>query len=175
VVVVSNPLNEQIAELIGEIKRLEDQRDQHLKRMEGQGLLTDIAEEFKVRHRSEFNKLDDFTHKIDFARQKLVSLELLILDNSIKSLQSTTSQVDTSINSLQTTTSQLLKSSTKLEWLTTLLIYITVLLAIIGVYNLSIVFYPSNPPAGLLALFGSIAALIYLFYKLFSFMSKKKP
>ncbi len=172
-VVVSNPLNEQITKLLIDIVKLERDREQHQDALENP-TSTQLVDELieTKRHRLAIEAL---TREIDLRRQELISLELLVLDNSIKSLQSTTSQVDTSINSLQTTTSQLLKSSTKLEWLTTLLIYITVLLAIIGVYNLSIVFYPSNPPAGLLALFGSIAALIYLFYKLFSFMSKKKP
>src|SRR2546427_1337024 len=114
-VIVSNPLNEQIAELITDIMKLEAQREAHLKRMEGVGLLSDIAEEFRERHRSEFIKLDEFTRKIDFSRQKLISLELLMLDNSIKSLQSTMGQVDGSVRALQTTANQTLTSSKGLE------------------------------------------------------------
>ena len=87
---MSNPLNEQIAQLISEIMKLEAERDAHRKRMEGIGLLSDIAEESREKHRSEFIKLDEFTRKIDFSRQKLISMELLMLDNSIKSLQSGT-------------------------------------------------------------------------------------
>src|SRR3989442_1547721 len=141
--------------------------------MEGQGLLTDIAEEFKERHRSDFNKLDDLTHKIDFSRQKLISLELLMLDNSIKSLQSTTGQVDCSVKSLQTTAEQTLMSSKKLERSTTILIFVTLLLAIIGIYNISIVLFPTNPLVGWTGTLGSGVLAVYALWKMVPALRKK--
>src|SRR3989442_9611489 len=141
--------------------------------MEGQGLLTDIAEEFKERHRSDFNKLDDFTHKIDFSRQKLISLELLMLDNSIKSLQSTTGQVDGSVKSLQTTAEQTLTSSKRLERSTKILIFATLLLAVIAVFNISVDLYRANPLLGLLGILGSFAVIISGFLKTLPILRKK--
>ncbi len=170
---MSNPLNEQIAELISEIMKLEAQRDLHLKRMEGLGLLADISEEFRQRNRFDFVILDDLTRKIDFPRQKLISLELLMLDNSIKSLQSTMSQVDGSVKSLQATANQTLTSSKKLERLTNILILATVVLAIIGIYNISIVLFPTNPLVGWTGTLGSGVLAIYALWKFVPALRKK--
>ena len=170
---MSNPLNEQIAQLISEIMKLEAERDAHRKRMEGIGLLSDIAEESREKHRSEFIKLDEFTRKIDFSRQKLISMELLMLDNSIKSLQSTMGQVDGSVKALQTTAVQTLTSSKKLERLTNILIFVTILLAIIGIYNISIVLYPTNPLVGWTGTLGSGVLIVYALLRFLPVLRKK--
>src|SRR6266571_5308472 len=104
VVIVSNPLNEQIAKLLGIILELERDRDKHQDALENP-TSTQLADELikTKRHRLAIEAL---TREIDLRRQELISLELLMLDNSIKSLQSTVAQVDGSIKSLQSTTSK---------------------------------------------------------------------
>jgi len=151
------------AELLTEIMKIEAGRDLHLKSMEGEGILTDIAPEFRERHRAKFDKLDDFTRKIDFLRQKLISLELLMLDNSVKSLQSAMGQVDGSVKSLKTTTEEVLKSSTKLERLTLILVWVTIFVGLTGIFNVSVVYLTINSlvwSIGIIATFAGFTALI---------------
>ncbi len=169
---MSSPLNEQIAELISEIRKAEEERDRHLKRMEGLLLLADISEEFRQKNRFEFIKLDDLTRKVDFLRQKLISLELLMLDNSIKSLQSTTGQVDGSVKSLQSTADQTLRSSVGLERSTKILIFATLLLAVIAVLTMSLDLYRANPVLGGLGILGSFVVIILGFRRLFPILRK---
>lgn len=110
---------------------------------------------------------DEIRQKIDYARQKLISLELLMLDNSIKDVHSMMGQVDGSVKSLQTTTDKLLSSSTKLERLTGLLIYITIMLAIIAIYQVALVLGQLNPLYGAIGATLTFIVFIYFMVRLY--------
>jgi protein-S-isoprenylcysteine O-methyltransferase Ste14 len=88
-------------------------------------------------------------------------------------LQSTTGKVDSSVKALQTTAEQTLTSSKKLERLTNILTFVTVLLAIIGIYNISIVLYPTNPLVGWTGTVGSGVLAIYALWKMVPALRKK--
>jgi len=171
VVIVSNPLNEQIAKLLGIILELERDRDKHQDALENP-TSTQLADELieTKRHRLAIEAL---TREIDLRRQELISLELLMLDNSIKSLQSTMGQVDSSVKSLQATAEQTLRSSMGLERSTKILIFATLLLAVIAVFNTSFDLYQVNPLLGGLDILGSFVVIIYGFWKLMPVLRKK--
>ena|SRR2546427_9577476 len=155
---MSNPLNDQIAQLIPEITKLEQQRDK------AQQALDDIAspsmflgyfESLKPERqqvlRPKIQLVETLDKTIDSKRQKLISLELLALDNSIKSLHSTTNQM--------------LTSSTKLEYLTRLLILVTVFLGIVGIFNVAVTFLPLNLYVGFVGIVATVAAMGYLWVR----------
>jgi nitrate/nitrite-specific signal transduction histidine kinase len=182
---VSHPLNEQIAKLLIDILKLERDRDKHQDALENP-TSTQLADEL-IETRGHKAAVESLTREIDLRRQELISLELLMLDNSIKDLKSTTGQVDNSIKSLQstmgqvdcsvkalqTTAEQTLRSSKKLERLTNILIFVTILLAIIGIYNISIVLFPTNPLVGWTGTLGSGVLAIYALWKMVPALRKK--
>ena len=164
---MSNPLNDQIAQLIAEITKLEQQRDK------AQQALDDIAspsmflgyfESLKPERqqvlRPKIQLVETLDKTIDSKRQKLISLELLALDNSIKSLHSTTNQM--------------LTSSTKLEYLTRLLIMVTVFLGIVAILNVAVTFLPTNPYVGFVGMVATLAAMIYLWIRIVPILRHKQ-
>lgn len=162
---MSNPLSEQIAKLLAEILRLERERSDHQEALENP-TSTELADQF-IETKGHEDSINILTREIDLRRQELISLELLMLDNSIKDLRSTTSQVDRSVQSLDETTNKVLKSSTKLERLTTLLVYVTIMLAIIATYNVALVLGASNPYYGAIGVIAVFAALVYFMYRVY--------
>ena len=180
---MSNPLNDQVADLLVEIHNLETERDRLEKQLTERGLfpLSGQPPQFVERYRPAIETVERLNQTIDSKRQKLISLELLMLDNSIKdmqlvtrqvdgsvqALQTTTGQVNESIKSLQTTTDKLVKSSTKLERLTTLLVYVTIMLAIIAIYNVALVLGQSNPFYGAIGVIAIFAGLVYFMYRVY--------
>ena len=172
---VANPLNEQIAELLAEISKLEAERDRQKQFFVERGLFpfSTVRPDVLERLKGNIETFEDLDRTIDSKRQKLVSLELLMLDNSIKSLQSTTGQVDGSVKSLQTTADQTLRSSMGLERATKILIFATLLLAVIAVFNISVDLYRANPLLGLLGILGSFAVIISGFLKTLPILRKK--
>ena len=178
---MSNPLNEQIASLITEIMQLEADRAKIQQFLDTSGLFpgirTGLDDKSIAALKPKIEQVQILTSRIDSQRQKLVSLELLMLDNSIKDLHSITSQVDASIKSLQSTTSQVdssvkslqetsrdvLKSSNKLERLTLILVMVTILVALTGIFSVSVVYLTINPLVGSIgidATFGGFIAFI---------------
>jgi hypothetical protein len=175
VVVVSNPLSDQVGELLAEIIKLEIERDRQKQFFVERGLFpfSNIRPDTLERLRTNVETFEDLNRTIDSKRQKLISLELLLLDNSIKSLQLTMGQVNDSVKSLQTTANQTLMSSKKLERLTNILIFVTLLLTMIGIYNISIVLYPTNPLVGLTGTLGSGFLIIVVLWKIVPVLRKK--
>jgi len=147
---LSNPLNEQIAELLVTIMKLEQQRDKDQESLEQIGAFpyTTLSEVVRGKLQPRIELLARLNSRIDSLRQKLISLELLMLDNSIKSLQSTTTQV--------------LTSSTKLENFTRVLIYVTALVGIISIFNAGVVILPFNAVVGLGIIVASSVGIAYL-------------
>lgn len=147
---MSNPLNEQVAELIADILSLEEQHDKEKELLDTLGAfpvmsLKEPAREKLLPRIEQFQRLRS---RIDSQRQKLVSLELLVLDNTIKSLQSTTTQV--------------LASSTRLESFTRALIYVTALLGIVSIFNTGVVTLQFSLAVGVTVIVISSAAMAYL-------------
>jgi len=66
---VSNPLNEQVAQLLAETFELETERERQLRSMEGMGLLGIISREFRQEHINYFVTLEDLNRRIDYDRQ----------------------------------------------------------------------------------------------------------
>jgi hypothetical protein len=113
------------------------------------------------------------TSRIDSQRQKLVSLELLMLDNSIKELHSVTGQVDGSVKALQSTTRQVndsvkslhdtttkvVKSSTRIE-------YLTILVALTTVSSIAITLMTINIYYSVAVSIGGLIALVRLWQKI---------
>jgi hypothetical protein len=170
---VSNPLNDEIARLFLDLQKLEEDLERHLKIMEQIGLLGNVSDQDRRKYSVQFQMRDDFEKKIDYGRQKLISLELKMLDNSIKSLQSTTGQVDGSVKSLKATADLTLRSSMALERSTKILIFATLLLAVIAVFTMSLDLYQVNPVLGGLGILGSFAVIILGFWRLFPILQKK--
>jgi len=150
---MSNPLNEQIADLLVTIMKLEQQRDKDQESLEQIGAFpfTTLSEVVRGKLQPRIELLARLNSKIDSLRQKLISLELLALDNSIKSLQSTTTQV--------------LTSSTRLENFTRLLIYLTVLLGLISIFNTFVVMIQFNAVVGFVGIVASLVGMVYLWAK----------
>lgn len=162
-------LSNQITALITEITQIETERDRIQKQLDEKGMfpLSSQPSAFVERYKPVLETVERLNQTIDSKRQKLISLELLMLDESIFHMQLATGQVDSSVKSLETTTDKLLKSSTKLERLTTLLIYITILLAIIAIYQVSLALGASNPVYGAIGAFASLTALFYFMYRVY--------
>jgi hypothetical protein len=161
---VSNPLNEQISKLLAEIIGLERDRSDEQEALENPTSTesADYLMEIK-RHK---NSIDFLTREIDLRRQELISLELLMLDNSVKGLHSVTGQVDESIKSLEGTTKEVLKSSSKLERLTEILIFATLLLGITAVYQVTVTLGQTNSYAEWTGIIGIPVLVIYLLVKI---------
>src|SRR5437870_13669258 len=144
---MSNPLNEQISELLATIIKLEQQRDKEQEALDTLGAFpyTSLSEAARGKLQPRIELLARLNSKIDSQRQKLISLELLALDNSVKALQSTTTQV--------------LTSSTRLENFTRLLIYLTVLLGLISIFNTFVVMIQFNALAGFIGIVASLVGM----------------
>src|SRR5205807_6816623 len=88
--IMSNPLNEQIASLITEIMQLETDRAKIQQFLDTAGLFPGIRmgldDKSIAALKPKIEQVQILTSRIDSQRQKLVSLELLMLDNSIKDL-----------------------------------------------------------------------------------------
>ncbi len=168
---MSNPLNEQIASLITEIMQLETDRAKIQQFLDAAGLFPGIRmgldDKSIAALKPKIEQVQILTSRIDSQRQKLVSLELLMLDNSIKDLHSATGQVDGSVKTLDTTTNKVLMSSTKLENLTKLLVLVTVLLAIIAIYQVALLLSMTNPLYGAIGTFAVFVALVYFIWRVF--------
>src|SRR2546427_3609848 len=130
--------------------KLEQQRDKDQESLEQIGAFpyTTLSEVVRGKLQPRIELLARLNSKIDSLRQKLISLELLALDNSIKSLQSTTTQV--------------LTSSTKLENFSKVLIYVTALLGIISIFNTGVVMLPYSPAVGFVVIVISSIGMILL-------------
>jgi len=150
---MSNPLNEQISELLATIIKLEQQRDKEQEALDTLGAFpyTSLSEAARGKLQPRIELLARLNSKIDSQRQKLISLELLALDNSVKALQSTTTQVPT--------------SSTRLENFTRLLIYLTALLGVVSIFNTGVVTLQFNWVGGLAVIVTSSIAMAYLALK----------
>jgi hypothetical protein len=157
---VSNPLNDEIAKLLLDLQKLEEDLERHLRIMEQIGLLGNVSDQDRRKYSVQFQMRDDFEKKIDYGRQKLISLELMMLDNSVKDLRSTTTQVDSSVKSLQETTKDVLKSSTKLERLTLILVMVTILVALTGIFSVSVVYMTINPLIGAIGVDATVVGFV---------------
>ena|SRR2546428_7867563 len=159
---MSNPLNDQIAELIAEIMKLESQRDKEQQFFEERSLLplSNLRPDTLASLRPRIETLERLERTLESKRQKLISLELLMLDNSMKSLHSTTNQM--------------LTSSTKLEYLTRLLIMVTVFLGIVAILNVAVTFLPTNPYVGFVGMVATLAAMIYLWIRIVPILRHKQ-
>ena len=179
---MSNPLNEQIAKLLIQIMELERDREKHQEALENPtpaqpaadayASTTQLADELMETKRHQW-AIEGLTREIDLRRQELISLELLMLDNSIKdlrstvaqvdgsirSLQSTTSKVDDSVKSLQETTTKVVMSSTRIEYFTLIVVLTTI--ANIAIFLLTINIYYSVAVS-----IGGIIALTRLWQKI---------
>ena len=162
-----NPLNEKISLLLQEIARLEADRESVESKIRHLYPLASQRQDTVDRIRPDLETIERLTRTIDSKREELIASELLMLNNSIKDLRSTTSQVDDSVKSLQTTTDKLFKSSTKLERLTTLLVYVTIMLAIIAIYNVALILGQSSPLFGAIGVIAIFAGFIYFTYRLY--------
>lgn len=156
-----NPLNEKISLLLQEIAKLEAERDQTEKPIRDLYPLSNQRPEIITSVKPRLEVVERLNQTIDSKRQELIAAELLMLDNSIKELRSTTGQVNDSMKSLNTTTDKMLKSSTKLEGLTLILNYITLMLVIIAIYQVVLVLGQSNPLYGVIGIWADFLALIY--------------
>src|SRR2546427_11239336 len=145
-----NPLNEQIVELLVTVMKLEQQRDKEQESLAQIGAfpVMSLNETARGKLLPRIEQLDRLTSRINSLQQKLVSLELLMLDNTIKSLQLTTTQVVT--------------SSTKLENFSKVLIYVTALLGIISIFNTGVVMLPYSPAVGFVVIVISSIGMILL-------------
>ena len=145
-----NPLNEQIVELLVTVMKLEQQRDKEQESLAQIGAfpVMSLNETARGKLLPRIEQLDRLTSRINSLQQKLVSLELLMLDNTIKSLQLTTTQV--------------LTSSTKLENFSKVLIYVTALLGIISIFNTGVVMLPYSPAVGFVVIVISSIGMILL-------------
>ena len=171
---MSNPLNEQIADLLSEIEKLEAERDRQEKSIEYRYPLSTQTPDVIERIRPTLEIIDRLTRTVDAKRQQVISLELLMLDNSIKDVHSIMRQVDGSIESLQGTTKEVLKSSTQLERLTFTLIFLTILLGIIGFYQAAITLSPNNPYAALIGAVGVPILILVLLLRFGPRLSKAR-
>src|SRR5213593_3360971 len=125
---MSRPLNQQISELVSEISKLETDLERQRKSMEGRGLLSFAAsEDFRQRNWPDFQLLDNLERSLDYARQRLVSLELISINTYSDTLNQNIQTLNSSVKSLETSTNKLVKSSTKLEYLTAIVILVAVL------------------------------------------------
>ena len=174
-----NPLNNQIADLLSEIERLQAERDRQEKSIDYRYPLSTQPLDVIERIKPILETIDRLTRTVDAKRQQVISLELLMLDNSIKDLHSITSQVDASIKSLQSTTSQVdssvkslqetsldvLKSSNKLERLTLILVMVTILVALTGIFSVAVVYLTINQLVGSIGIdatfVGFMAFIVY--------------
>jgi chromosome segregation ATPase len=184
---VSNPLNGQIAELLAELMKLEAERDRTEDPIRHMYPLAANRPEILESIKPRLEAVQRLNQTIDAKRQKLVSLELLMLDNSIKDLQMTTRQVDGSVESLETTTGhvddsikslqettkEVLKSSSKLERLTSILIIATILVGVIAFYQTTLTLAQSIPFAGWVGSIGSALVIVYLFVRILPRMLKR--
>jgi hypothetical protein len=173
---VSIPLNERIGQLLIEIPKLQERRNDHELVLQNFQPIANQPPEVLRQIQQNIEAVERLTRTIDSKRQELISLELLMLDNSVKSLQSTIGQVDSSVKSLQSTTAQvddsikalketsdrMLTSSTKLERMTIILVWITLFLGLIAVFNVTVVLIPINLNVGLVGVGATLGTMIYL-------------
>lgn len=148
--IVSNPLDQQISDLIREIGALEAERDRIVQQlMELRAYpISELRPEVFQKLRPLIESAERLDRNIDSKRQKLISLELFKLDDSIKSLE--------------TTTDKLLKSSTKLERLTTILLWATLFIGLAAVLQVSVAIYQISAIAGFIGTSSTLVGLVVL-------------
>lgn len=170
-----NPLDEQIRLLIAEIAKDEAERDRIETQLQKDYYpLANLPVHRLESIRPSLEVLERLKVSVESKRQKLISLELQRLDDSIKDLHSATNQVDGSVKSLEATTNKVLKSSAKLESLTKLLVIVTVLLVIVAIYQAALTLSTSNPLYGAIGIIAVFGLLVYFMFMVFHWKGEGK-
>ena len=109
-----------------------------------------------------FLYLEDLDRRVEIVRQKLMSLQLAGINEVSKHLNQNVQTLNESTKSLQSTTSQALASSTNLERLTKVLIYITALIGVVAVLNIGVVMLQIYKDAGIATIAIAGAGMVVL-------------
>ncbi len=156
-------LSDEITKTTAELTVLENQRNKYRAEMETLGLFSWPS--MAVSHEKypeKFLYLEDLDRRVEIVRQKLMSLQLAGINEVSKHLNQNVQTLNESTKSLQSTTSQALASSTNLERLTKVLIYITALIGVVAVLNIGVVMLQIYKDAGIATIAIAGAGMVVL-------------
>jgi len=116
----------------------------------------------REKYPEKFLYLEDLDRRVEIVRQKLMSLQLAGINEVSRHLNQNVQTLNESTKSLQSTTSQALASSTNLERLTKVLIYITALIGVVAVLNIGVVMLQIYKDAGIATIAIAGAGMVVL-------------
>jgi hypothetical protein len=149
-------LAEEIRLTIAKISQVEAKIETQRKEMERAGLFSYVLDDrIREQNRMKYEYLEDLQNERDVERQKLIGLQLGSINTYSEQLSQSMQTLNQSMQILNDSTKKLVKSSKKLE-------YLSILLVIVAIVNISVILIPFNPFYALVDILAGAFAMIQL-------------